>query len=124
MDHHHVGMRCYFLFSLQDPTLTAGCLHLMFPSHSQLGKSLYSDPSLRQACREENLLSDTVSVFLLRGHIPESCMQMLSPDIMFFPALEVICMPQVFHILNRPAHEGCWGVHVLISCSVLVLWLA
>lgn len=104
------------------PLLTAGCLHLMFPSHSLLGKNLYSNSSLRPARRG---LSDTVSLLLLRGHIPESCMQhMLNPDSMFCPALDVICMSQVVHILSRPAHGGCWGsacYHKLLCASALAV---
>lgn len=79
----------------------------MFPSHSLLGKNLYSNSSLRPACRG---LSDTVSLLLLRGHIPESYVQhMLNPESMFCPAVEIICMSQVVPIFNRPAHGGCWG---------------
>lgn len=105
------------------PLLTADCPHLMIPSHSLLGKSLYSNSSLRRACREENLLSDTVPVLLLRGHIPESCMHVLSPESMFFPA---VC-PQVVHILNRPVHGGCQGNachHKLLCASPRLSWRA
>lgn len=48
---------------------------------------------------------------------------MLSLSCMFFPALEVFCVPQVVCILNRLVHRGCRGCICHHKLSLLLLWL-